>query len=62
MRKSPCTDCTQKGCGAYHDQCHEYLEWSKEMRDASFHAYANRDAKPHMERSKNNTVFQSHIK
>ena len=25
----PCKDCEKKGCGDYHSQCQEYLEYKK---------------------------------
>ncbi len=28
MRKAPCADCEDKGCGEYHSQCKRYIEWS----------------------------------
>ncbi len=27
MFESPCKDCQNKGCGAYHDECPEYQEY-----------------------------------
>lgn len=27
----PCRDCPGKGCGAYHNQCPDYLKWRKEL-------------------------------
>lgn len=28
---SPCMHCPDKGCGAYHNQCPDYLKWRKEL-------------------------------
>lgn len=25
----PCKSCGERGCGAYHDECPEFLEWKK---------------------------------
>lgn len=33
MEICPCKDCPKQGCGAYHVECKEYLEWS-ERREA----------------------------
>lgn len=30
MSTAPCKDCERKGCGAYHSQCKEYLEFQRE--------------------------------
>lgn len=32
MRVSPCKSCDRKGCGSYHDECKEYLEWKEECK------------------------------
>ena len=28
---APCMDCPNKGCGAYHNECPEYLSWKNEL-------------------------------
>ena len=30
---NPCKNCPRQGCGAYHDECPEYLKW-KAKEDA----------------------------
>lgn len=30
---NPCKNCPRQGCGAYHDECTEYLKW-KAKEDA----------------------------
>jgi hypothetical protein len=68
MKRTPCKDCPDKGCGSYHDKCSEYLEWAKTLKEASHSIPATRGTKPHMERSKtfrrskNNIVLQDHRK
>ena len=32
MKKAPCVDCENKGCGAYHDKCELYLAFRDEQR------------------------------
>ena len=27
--RAPCKDCERKGCGAYHDRCPAFMEWTK---------------------------------
>ncbi len=28
--EAPCKDCPKKGCGSYHDQCPDFIEYKKE--------------------------------
>lgn len=30
MRSAPCKKCERRGCGSYHDECAEFLAWTKE--------------------------------
>lgn len=32
IKDSPCMNCEYHGCGAYHDECPEYLEYSTQIR------------------------------
>ena len=32
MKKSPCANCENKGCGSYHDKCEAYQEFAAERR------------------------------
>ena len=34
MSKAPCKDCPNKGCGYYHSQCEQYIEFQKECEEA----------------------------
>ena len=29
MNECPCGSCERKGCGEFHNQCTEYIEWKK---------------------------------
>ena len=31
--RAPCEECTRKGCGSFHDQCKEYLEYREWIED-----------------------------
>ena len=33
MRKPPCTECPEKGCGSKHDSCESYQAWVKEKEE-----------------------------
>ena len=33
IKKSPCLTCDRKGCGAYHDECEKYLDYSEERNE-----------------------------
>ncbi len=35
MKRSPCADCENKGCGAYHDKCEAYQEYAAERHFVS---------------------------
>lgn len=30
----PCRDCPRQGCGTYHSQCKEYLDFQKRQQEA----------------------------
>ena len=30
---NPCKNCPRQGCGAYHDECPEYLKWKREEEE-----------------------------
>ena len=32
--KCPCIDCEKKGCGAYHDKCEPFKEWSRQNEES----------------------------
>jgi len=33
LKKSPCVNCPKKGCGVYHAECKDYLEYSNYNRE-----------------------------
>lgn len=33
--KHPCKDCSNSGCGPYHDECEEYQEFKAEMDEVN---------------------------
>lgn len=32
LYKAPCKDCEKSPCGAYHDKCYAYQEYSRKMK------------------------------
>ena len=32
MKKCPCSECLQQGCGQFHDVCHDYKKWCNELK------------------------------
>lgn len=37
MKETPCLKCEKSGCGKYHDECEEYLDFRKE-RESCYEA------------------------
>ena len=33
MKRSPCSDCPEKGCGAKHDTCEKYQDWNRKRQE-----------------------------
>jgi len=33
MRSCPCKECENKGCGAFHDTCPEYVSWKRDKAE-----------------------------
>lgn len=45
-RPSPCMRCERKGCGAYHEQCKDYIEFRDKCReDGKAEYYAKRNGR-----------------
>lgn len=63
MRVSPCKYCERKGCGSYHDECTDYLEWVEESKKYRKPLEQHRNyVKDGAFKSRTNGMFRGHKK